>query len=99
MRTAVAQTSIDAFYGLGPRLGEQQRAIVAFLARNCSHDWTRNEIAQATGMRLSSVCARCNELIRVQILHESPRRPCRCTGVAAHPLMLSGGQGELGLAA
>jgi len=99
MRTQVAATSVDAYRAMGPRLGEQQRAIVAFLARHCARDWTRGELADAIPMRLSSCCGRVNELIALQILHESPRRPCRSTGRGAHPVKLAGAQLELGLAA
>jgi hypothetical protein len=99
MRVGVASTSRDAYHDMGPRLGDQQRAIVAFLAHNAHRDYTRNEIAQATGMRLSAVCGRVAELLQLQMVHESPRRPDRHTGVNAHPVKLAGGQLELGFAA
>lgn len=95
----VRDTSIDAFYALGPKLGQQQRTIVAFLAKRCERDWTRGELAQATGMRLSSVCGRVKELADLKVIDELPRRPCRTTGVQAHPIRLAAAQLELGLAA
>lgn len=95
----VRDTSIDAYHALGPKLGQQQRTIVAFLAKRCERDWTRGELSEATGLRLSSCCARCHELRKLHIIDELPRRPCRTTGVQAHPIRLAAAQLELGLAA
>ncbi len=95
MRTAVADTSIAAYHAMRPRLGGQQNQVVGFLARNVHRDYTRSELAEATGMRLSSVCGRVAELIERQMLTEGPRRPCRCTGVNAHPLRLAPAQMDL----
>lgn len=95
MTHATAQTSIDAYHSMGPKLGSQQKCIVAFLAKHCHRDYTRGEIAVETGMRLSSVCGRCAELIAAQILTEGPRRPDRFTGIAAHPVRLAPEQREL----
>lgn len=95
MRTAVADTSIAAYHAMGPRLGVQQNQVVGLLARNVHRDYTRSEIAEATGMRLSSVCGRVAELLERQMLTEGPRRPCRVTGVNAHPLRLAPAQMDL----
>lgn len=78
MRTAVADTSIAAYHAMRPRLGGQQNQVVGFLARNVHRDYTRSELAEATGMRLSSVCGRVAELIERRV-----------TGVNAHPLRLA----------
>lgn len=95
MRTAVADTSVAAFYALGPKLGQQQHAIVAFLAKHCHRDFTRAELAQATGLRLSSVTGRVNELVKVHLVVEGVRRPCSTTGIAAHTLRIAPVQNDL----
>ena len=92
---AVADTSIAAYHAMGPKLGCQQSQVVGFLARNCHRDFTRAELAEAAGLRLSSVCGRVAELIERQMVTEGPRRPCRITGVNAHPLRLAPEQGVL----
>lgn len=89
MRTQIASTSIDAYRSLGPKLGHQQAIIVAYISRNCHRDFTRCELAEATGLRLSSVCGRVAELLKAQTIVEGVRRPCRVTGVSAHPLRLA----------
>lgn len=93
----IKQTSVDAYYAMiaGPKLGEQQRAIVAYLARNCHRDFTRAELAQYLGLRVSSVCGRVNELLEQQAVVETPRRKCSVTGSSAHPLKLAPAQIEL----
>lgn len=93
MRTAVAtaSTSIDAYRATGPRLGAQQQAIIKFLARHSysrSWNWTRKEIAQKSGIRLSAVCGRIAELIKAGIVDELERRPDLHTGVASYPVRL-----------
>lgn len=95
MRTAVASTSRDAYHALGPKLGDQQRQIVAYLAKHCHRDWTRGELAEGTGIRLASICGRVAELIATGTIEELPRRPDRLTRIAAHPLRLVPLQAEL----
>jgi DNA-binding MarR family transcriptional regulator len=96
MRTNVSRTSIDAYYAMiaGPKLAAQQRTIVEFLASH-SGDFTRAELAERTGLRLSSVCGRVSELLERGTLVERSRRPCSVTGVAAHVVRLAPAQGAL----
>ena len=54
---------------------------------------TRAELSDMTGIRLSSVCGRVNELIKAGLIEEYERRKCRSTKEPAHPIGLS--QGEL----
>ena len=91
------QASIDAYYRMldGPKLGAQQQAIIAHLARHCHRDFTRAELAEAIKMRVSSVCGRVNELLAIQTIVEAPRRKCAITGSQAHPIQLAPMQGEL----
>lgn len=53
---------------------------------------TRSEIAEATGMRLSSVCGRVNELIDLGYLEDAPRRVCWVTGKSAHAVRIRAAQ-------
>lgn len=94
---ATAQTSIDAYYAFiaGPKLGQQQKAIIAHLAKHAHRDFTRAELADATGIRLSSICGRVNELRERYVIEEAPRRPCGVTRVNAHPIRLAPAQGEM----
>jgi DNA-binding MarR family transcriptional regulator len=90
MKTNVASTSIEAYanFILGPELPRQQKQIVDFLAsRPGGH--TRNEIAEGTGLRLSSVTGRIHELLERGTVQEISRRPCSITGVASHVVRLA----------
>lgn len=95
MRTSVSTTSIDAYKAMGPRLGRQQQVIVSYLAKNAHRDYTRAELAQYVGMRLSSVCGRVKELLDLHIVTECPRRPCSTTKINAHPVRLAPAQMDL----
>lgn len=54
--------SIEAAEAVRPRVGRQQAEVLAFVASRASGA-TREEIAEGTGLRLASVCARAKELI------------------------------------
>lgn len=90
-----ATTSRDAYYALGSKLGHQQQAIVAYLAKHCHRDFTRAELAHCMGYRVASICGRANELVKLQMLTEGPRRRCAITGSSAHPLRLAPAQMDL----
>ena len=95
MRTQAA-TSRDAYaaFILGPELPRQQRVIVDLLAAHPG-GYTRAEIAEATGLRLSSVCGRCHELLERGVVEEFARRPCGVTGISAHVLRVAPAQRDL----
>jgi predicted transcriptional regulator len=86
---ATADTSRDAYavHKANGKLGAQQERIVAFLGERHGA-WTRSEIAEATGIKLSAVCGRINEMVASGIVEDTPRRPCRVTGSSAHPVRL-----------
>lgn len=53
---------------------------------------TRAELEQKTGIRLSSVCGRVNELMNakpVGLIREGNQRVCRVTKHLAHPLIIN----------
>lgn len=96
----IADTSRDNYreHRDSGKLGEQQRKLMVwFHVEQGEH--TRSEIALATGMRLSSVCGRINELIALGYLTEAARRPCMVTGKSAHPVKIPPRQIPLELAA
>jgi len=79
-------TSRTAYAGIkaNGKLGKQQQEIYSHLTQNAHRDYTRAEIAAALGMRLSSVCGRVSELLKLQVLRETNRRECRMTGINSH---------------
>lgn len=86
---SIADTSIDAYdeHRESGRLGEQQRRLMEWLHLNPG-EYTRSELAKRTGIRLSSICGRVNELIELGYLEEAGRRECSETGRSAHPIRI-----------
>ena len=72
-------------------LGAQQRTIMRFF--HCpgreERDYSLNEIAQLTGIRLSSVSGRVNELKKLGYLEEALVRRDKITGRSVTPLRVS----------
>lgn len=94
MRTAVADTSIEAYHAMRPvELNASQQRLMD--AIEDGQDYSRSELAAITGMRLSSVCGRVNELIAAQRLEHGPQRSCRETGKTVNPVRLPREQREL----
>lgn len=92
----VASTSLDAYreHRYSGELGEQQKKVMLFFHSN-GGEHTRSELSKRVPMRLSSVCGRVNELIKMGYLTEGPRRRCSETGINAHPVKLPARQLEL----
>lgn len=92
----IADTSLEAYreHRDSGELGAQQRKIMIFYHLE-GGEFTRSELAEKIGMRLSSVCGRVNELVELGYLAEGARRPCRVTGRNAHPVKLPPRQLEL----
>lgn len=67
------------------KLGAQQQQVFAVLTRT-GQAFTRAELAQRTGIRLSAICGRISELLALQVIKEGPRRQCGVTGKNAHTL-------------
>jgi len=97
MKTAVADTSIDAFHAhkANGRAMEQQKRIVAFIEKR-GGDWSIGELAHALGLEKSTVSARVNELLyKTGDLAECAKRKDRISGVKVRPVGLPVGQGKL----
>ena len=67
------------------KLGAQQQQVFAALTRS-GQAFTRAELAQRTGIRLSAICGRISELLALQVITEGPRRQCGVTGKNSHVL-------------
>jgi DNA-binding MarR family transcriptional regulator len=93
---ATADTSRDAFsiHKASGKLTGQQYAIVAFLSTH-KGAWTRSELAEQTGIKLSAICGRVSELLHLGPIEELPRRRCGVTGSNAHPVQLARKQASL----
>lgn len=102
---SIADTSLLAFQQLQSTgvLSHQQKAILHFLAERPQGNFTRAELADHLGMRLSSICGRVNELLDPLQNHgrawldELPRRRCSISGSLAHPVRIHQPPGQLGL--
>lgn len=85
---SVRDTSIAAheeIKGSGT-MSKQQRAVLDLVRKHPGK--TRLELSQISGMRLSSVCGRVNELVRAKLIDDAEVRPCSLTGKSAHVLKL-----------
>lgn len=80
MRTAVAETSIAAYYSMSPAVDLQpkERRIMelfeAALARGKPIKLTRQQISQIVGMPINGVCGRINSLLTKKALIEDGER-------------------------
>jgi hypothetical protein len=50
-------------------------------------DYSRREIVQITGLELSSVCGRINEMLQSGMLKEVSQRKCKVTGKTIKPIV------------
>lgn len=94
MKTAVADTSIDAYRAHTPKdLSRGQARVMAVITEGMDH--TRAELAVRANQPINVICARVNELIAAGRLEHGPRRICSRTGNAANPVRLPRVQLEL----
>lgn len=85
---SVAATSIVNYHAHrdSGRAGTQAGTLLALMAPG--RMYSRSELADAAGMRLSSVCGRVNELLALGLLVEGRARPCLVTGRTVTPVGL-----------
>lgn len=82
----VADTSIIAYKehkALG-KVGKQAQALFDYM--DFGIEYSRKELARSTGMELSSVCGRVNEMLEVGMLKEGDKRKCKITGKLISPV-------------
>jgi len=83
---SVRDTSIEAYRKVrdnGTLLTYRERLLQAI---QDDQDYSRSELEQITGIRISSVTSTVNSLIKRQLLVEGPKRPCKITGHPIHPV-------------
>ncbi len=82
----VAETSIIAYdqHKAQGKVGRQAKSLFDFMDFNV--DYSRRELARFTGMELSSVCGRINEMILVGMIREGEKRKCQITGRLVSPV-------------
>lgn len=95
MKTNVAQTSIDAFYGVVQTDKQRQHAkLLAIFADG--NDYSFRELSERTGMFPSTISARVNELRDdLKLVERAPRRQCQISRIAVIPHRLKAKQAEL----
>ncbi len=76
--THQSQLSAYADMGASGRIAKQHHLIMGTM-RNVAEALTLNELAQITGIRLSSMAGRVNELVKLGSLKENGRRLDRVT--------------------
>ena len=84
---SVAQTSIDAYkeHRAKGKVGSQ--AMSLFDAMQFHEDYSRRELAGLTGLELSSICGRVNEMLQIGMLKEVSPRKCKVTGKTVKPVV------------
>lgn len=87
---AVKDTSRKAYREMqdSGALGRQALDVLAHVALS-SWCMTRSEIAEQTGIRMSSVCGRVNDLVAVGMLEPVGKRQCRVTGRTAEQVQVT----------
>jgi hypothetical protein len=65
------RTSIAAAEAIRDMAPTKRGEVFACVAKRGEHGATREEIAEALGMRLSSVCGRCRELVELSLLYDT----------------------------
>lgn len=87
MHTAVAHTSIRNYHRMKTtgELGRVQQEIMDVIGA-FPHDYSLQEIAQASGLAINTVSGRVNELRAKGQLEQGPSRPCRVTGRTIRPV-------------
>jgi hypothetical protein len=85
---AVASTSVENLreHRRSGKLSGQMLAI--YNACRPGLDYSRMELSNITGLRLSSVCGRVHELLEVGLLEEVGVRQCMLTGRRVSPVRM-----------
>lgn len=91
----IADTSVTAYHEHRDtgKLSRQANTILSQMAPGTTY--SRRELARHTGLELSSVCGRVNELLAIGLLEETATRRCSITGKTVHPVKLSSIQPDL----
>ncbi len=84
---SVAKTSIDAYkqHKAEGKVGAQAMRI--FDAMLFGKDYSRRELMGITGLELSSICGRVNEMLQIGMIKEVAPRKCKVTGKTVKPVV------------
>lgn len=91
---SVSDTSIEAYveHKETGKLGRQASTLIEKMTPN--KDYSRKELSRETGIELSAVCGRVNELLSIGLLEELEPRKCTITGKRIHPIKLRTNNGN-----
>ena len=92
LRMSVRDTSIKAYReqrDSGAMTRQRTRLLAAIPELQ---DFSRLELSELCGIRLSSVCSLVNRMIKDGALVERPTRPCKITGRTIHPVARPAGE-------
>lgn len=86
----VAETSIAAYHEHrdSGKVGKQAQTILDRMRPGWGY--SRRELAMVTGLELSSICGRVNELLKIGMLEEQHPRKCGVTGKTVVPIVKIG---------
>lgn len=82
----VADTSIAAYREHRDTGKVSKQALHILNSMNLGRAYSRRELIAATGLELSSICGRVNELVALGMLEEAPARKCTVTGKTVKPV-------------
>jgi hypothetical protein len=95
MLTNVNATSINCYRANQPKYDKQRDIILNYIASQKVPP-TRREISNATGIELTSVAGRCNELLHTyDAIIDAGTRKCSLSGITAHTLKVKPAQQQL----
>jgi len=83
---AVAETSVISYHEHKDtgKVGKQAQLILNKMA--FGENYSRRELIKVTGLELSSICGRVNELLQIGLLKELEQRPCSVTKKTINPV-------------
>lgn len=78
----IRDTSREAYqqHRSSGHLQAQEQRVLDHLGAHPGRAFTRAELAQETGIRLSAICGRVNALVKLGLVVEPYRRQCTVTG-------------------
>jgi len=82
----VAYTSVIAYeeHKNSGKVGLQAMLIFNNMEEN--KDYSRRELSELTGIELSSICGRVNEMLKIGMVEEADPRPCQFTQKTIKPV-------------
>jgi hypothetical protein len=83
--TATSRKAYNEHKAAG-KLSQQQMDILDAL--EIGFGFSRSELVEVTGIRLSSVCGRVNEMLQLGVLAELEPRRCTVTGRTVRPVVI-----------